>query len=319
MRIGVLNNLRAGRSDSRVAHVLRVLERHPEVYHLETQSGAAVPGALELMAKEKVELLVVNGGDGTLQRVLTEILAPKERTWLPLIAPIRGGRMNMTALDLGAHRRAEAGLTSLLRASSAGRIEERIVERPVLRVSIDPSAGPQFGMFFGVGMLHRAIELTHRMFPPGRAQGVLGAGIVTGGLIGRVLLGQELDGVLVPDRIQFRCDDDAPFTEECLLVMATTVERLFLRMRPFWGREPAPLRFTAIAARTAHLRRNAVGILRGRPGPRITHEAGATSRNLHSLELTLDCGAMLDGEMFDPKPGRVVHVSAHDRLRFVRA
>jgi hypothetical protein len=319
LRIGVLNNLRAGRSDSRVAHVLRVLDRHPEVYHLETQSGAAVPGALELMAKEKVELLVVNGGDGTLQRVLTEILTPKERTWLPLLAPIRGGRTNMTALDLGAKRRPERGLAGLLRASSAGRIEERIVERPVLRVSIDATTGPHFGMFLGVGMLYRAIQLTHRMFPPGRAQGVLGAGIVTGGLLARVVMGRQHEGVLVPDRIQFRCDDDAPFTKECLLVMATTLDRLFLGMRPFWGREPAPMRFTAIGGQAANLRRNAWGILRGRPGPGITHEGGATSRNLRTLEITLDCGAMLDGEMFDPTPGRVIHVSAHDHLRFVRA
>ena len=33
--------------------------------------------------------------------------------------------------------------------------------------------------------------------------------------------------------------------------MATTLERLFLRIRPFWGTEQAPLRFTAIAANAA--------------------------------------------------------------------
>ncbi len=88
MKFGVLNNLRAGRSDAQVSRILAFLKRHPEVAHIETSSAHAAPEALAALADEGVELLVVNGGDGTLQHTLTEILGHAgfgER--VPWIAP----------------------------------------------------------------------------------------------------------------------------------------------------------------------------------------------------------------------------------------
>ena len=51
----------------------------PEVVHVTTGSSAEVPDALARLAHHGVTLLAVDGGDGTLQRVLTEVL---ERTIL---------------------------------------------------------------------------------------------------------------------------------------------------------------------------------------------------------------------------------------------
>ncbi len=101
MRIGLLSNLRAGQSGPQVSRLLRFLRRHPQVHHEETDSAGAVPEALSSLAKQNVDLLVLNGGDGTLQHALTEILDQGEFERVPLIAPLRGGRTNMTALDLG--------------------------------------------------------------------------------------------------------------------------------------------------------------------------------------------------------------------------
>jgi hypothetical protein len=46
---------------------------------------------------------------------------------------------------------------------------------------------------------------------------------------------------------------------------------------------------------------------------------GYTSRNVNEVELHLDCGLVLDGEMFAPEPGRVVRISADRRVQFIRA
>ena len=64
MRIGLLNNLRAGRSRVQVARLLKCLERYPDIMHVETSHAAAVPEALGEFARQGVDLLVVNGGDG---------------------------------------------------------------------------------------------------------------------------------------------------------------------------------------------------------------------------------------------------------------
>ena len=50
-------------------------------------------------------LLVLAGGDGTLQRTLTEALEHTPASALPPIAVLPAGRTNMTAADLNRHRR----------------------------------------------------------------------------------------------------------------------------------------------------------------------------------------------------------------------
>ena len=73
-RIGVLNNLRAGKQGSRVVDVLALLRSHPDVAHEETGSAALLTRAIGRLAKLDLDVLVVNGGDGTLQHALTDIL-----------------------------------------------------------------------------------------------------------------------------------------------------------------------------------------------------------------------------------------------------
>ena len=122
MRIGVVNNLIAGKSQQQVGRMLDFLRSHPDVLHVETDDVGVMPEALADLARQEVDLLVVNGGDGTLQYMLTEILgggAFGDR--VPMIAPLRAGRTNMTALDLGARRNALDGLSKLIQACHEGR------------------------------------------------------------------------------------------------------------------------------------------------------------------------------------------------------
>ena len=318
MRIAVLNNLRAGRSNAEVSRVLSLLRSYPDVLHIETDSVRALPEALAEIARHNVNLLVVNGGDGTLQFTLTEILAGGEFERVPMIAPLRGGRTNMTALDLGARRNPVKGLRGLLEDARAGRLAERIVETPVLRFETHKSRHLQYGMFFGAGTIHRAIELTHRLFPPGRSQGVFGAGIVTGGLLLRASM-QDRKGVLTPDKIQILLDGEMVPHGEFYLVIASALQRLFLRMNPFWGDGPGGVRFTSLASNASRMRAAVPGILRGRPRPFVTSENGFTSANARRAELRLDSGFTIDGEFFGPMSDEVVTITADRRVTFVRA
>jgi choline kinase len=320
MRIGLLNNLRAGRSDAKVSRILRLLEDHPEVAHVETSSAGAVPDALAELADRNVDLLVVNGGDGTLQHALTEILGQRPfGDRVPMIAPLRGGRTNMTALDIGATRDPVRSVARLLDAAREQRLEDCIVERAVLRVEYGPHREARYGMFFGAGLIHRAIELVHRVFPQGRSQGVFGATVVTGALLGKRAMARDAGGILEPDKLQILLDDVALPQGEFTLAIASPLQRLFARMRPFWGEGPGAVRFTAIEAGARSLWRAAPGILAGRPGPAASEANGYTSRNTRCARMRLDCGFTVDGELIAPEPGRVVSITAADRIRFVRA
>lgn len=322
MRIGLLNNLRAGRSGRQVSKILELLSEYPHVHHVETDSVRAVPEAFAMLGRENVDLLIVNGGDGTLQYAVTRILSGKDFRDIPMIAPLRGGRTNMSALDLGAHSNPTKGLRSLLDDAYAGRIESRFVDRPVLRVETLRDAGSRssvnYGFFFGAGMIHRAIGLTHEVFPTGRSQGAFGAGLVTAGLIMRAVT-KQLDGVLTPDKAQISLDGDFVDAGEFTLIIASSLQRLFCRMNPFWGKEPEPVRFTAIASGSTRTGMAAPGILRGKPSAFVMPDNGYFSRNVRTADLRIDCGFTVDGEVVAPRDNEIVRVSGDQRITFVRA
>jgi diacylglycerol kinase (ATP) len=318
LRIGVLNNLRAGRSHAGVSKILEFLKAHPDVVHVETDQAHAVPEVMSEFARQRVDLLVVNGGDGTLQFALTQILHNGDFERVPMVAPLRGGRTNMTALDLGADRNPVRGLADVIAAARSGRIAERIVTRPVLRIASNRRGEVEYGMFYGAGVIQRAIGLTHRLFPPGRSQGVLGAGIVTATLIAK-LCARQTEGILTPDKLQLVLDGEGVPQGEFNLMIATSLRRLFLRMNPFWGRGPGGVRFTSVATGAERTAAAVPGILRGRPRAFVTTEAGYTSRNAERAEIRLDCGYTVDGEIFQPQPDEHVRLSADRRVSFVRA
>jgi hypothetical protein len=318
VRIGLLNNLRAGRSNPEVRRILRLLKNYPEVVHIETTSVRSVPEALASLARQNVELLAVNGGDGTLQYTLTQMLTTDDFPSIPMVAPLRGGRTNMTAMDIGARRDPVKGLQDLMEDVRAGRIGDRLVDRPLLRVETLRDRRAHYGFFFGAGMIHRAIDLTHSIFPRGRSQGSFGAGIVTAGLIMKAIA-KRRDGVLTPDKAQIMLDGELVGAGEFTLIIASSLQRLFLKINPFWGVEEAPVRFTALASGCERTAAAAPGILRGKPRSFVGPAAGYTSRNVDVAELRLDAGFTVDGETIQPRSGEIVRISGDRRVRFVRA
>ena len=322
MRIGLLNNLRAGRNDAQVERLLGFLRRHPEVIHVETSDADVVPEALADLARQEVDLLVINGGDGTLQYALTEILENRAFDGrIPLIAPLRGGRTNMSALDLKADRNPVRGFAALLDDVAAGKIEERISTRQVLcvRYGIDQQA--QYGMFFSLGMIYRAIGMEHRNFNHGsgrRVQGVVSSTMVTAGLLARAAMGDR-GGILAPDKLQLRIDGELQDDGEFFLMLMSTLNKLFSGMQPFWGEGPGGIRYTHIAGSAYRLPRSLTGILRGKPAPFVTEENGYLSKNAKCVELSADCGFTVDGELFPPaEAGRRIEITADQTIQFVR-
>jgi hypothetical protein len=251
---------------------------------------------------------------------LTEVLSDPRFRRTPLIAPLRSGRTNSSARDLGVLKSPLLAMDRIIDLSRNDGVDAHLVRRDVLKVTLDPDGDrPEvhFGMFCGFGVLDRAIRQTHRKFPEGRAQGALGGGIMTALLIGRLLTGRAGD-ILAPDQMAIRLDDVELSDERYQLVLASTLEHVFLNLRPFWGREDAPVRTTAIAAGGDRALRKLWRVVRGLPPSRHGEVPGYTSRNVERADLIVDCGLTIDGELFDPRPGRHVRIEAQEGVSFVR-
>ncbi len=324
MRIGVLSNPQAGRNRTRTARLRAFLDNqlhdHPtdqsNVVHIETSPDVRIEDAVATLARHDIDVLAVWGGDGTLQRVLTETLSTHVFARLPLIAPLKGGRTNTGALDIGSQSDPVNALSALLKAAGEGGIERRIVERSVLRIDLGPDEAVQYGFFFGLGVIHRSTDLKHRILPDQYFQGPLTSGAIIGLVALRALLGSSR-GVLSRDHIDVQLDGQSAEYQSFLLAFATTLNSV-MNIRPFWGQEEAPIHFTAVAEGAERLLLAPIRIVQGRP-PRSDKPAeGYLSRNVNQLDVQLDCGLFLDGELFAPKPGRVVRIEADRRLRFVQ-
>ncbi len=327
MRIGVLTNLRAGGSGSRAAQVLEHLANYPDIVHVETESADTAPEVVRELARAGIDILVVNGGDGTLARTLTELLhenSPFDDDSLPIVAPLRTGRTSMTAYDVGSRRDARVSIERLLQRVRENRIDQALVKRAVLRMKLEPDGVDHWGTFFGVGVIYRGTLLTHRMFPKGRSQGAFGSTVVTAGLIAKALTGRGSDVItpeddpLMIDRISVSLDGEPATPGEFQLLLATTLHRLFAGIRPFWGKGPGGIRYTALGPGCLKQPRDVARVLGGKePRGLNPEEVAFDSRNVEKVELVLDCGISLDGEMFSPLAGRRATLTADHRIRFL--
>lgn len=322
MRIGVLSNRRAGGSGARVARVLEHLSRDPDIVHVEAATSHDAPDAMRELADAGIDILIVNGGDGTLQHTLTAVLrdgSPFRK--VPMIAPIRTGRTSMSALDIGSHRDPMVAVDHLLERVRAGRVEEAVAPHAALRVIVEPDGIDHWGTFFGVGVIYRATLLTHRLFPTGRAQGVFGSSLVTMGLLARALFGagknEDGNDILTADTIDVTLDGEGLGAHDYQLVIATTLRRFMMNIKPFWGTGPGGVRFTAVGPGGLRDPRAVARVLRGKAPKNHADGHLYVSRNCDRVDLDLDCGAVLDGEMFDPRQGRRATLLADRRVRFL--
>lgn len=296
-----------------------VLQDRRNVLHVVTDGPDSVPEVLTRFATEGVDVLVVNGGDGTLQQVLTVMLNNPIFAKLPMVAALRGGRTNMSAIDFGCQRDSAKALASLIDAARSGTLADRRVDRAVLRMDLGPEDGIQFGMFFGLGVIYRAVDLIHRSFPPTkRSRGTVGATVLTAILVARAAF-LSSSGIVTPDPVGIQLENEQIRDREFLLVIASSLGHLFAGMKPFWGQEPAPVRFTALASEAKSKWRSAIGILRGQPRAHVTPESGYNSRNVNRAELRFDSGVCIDGETYPPRPDRLVRIEADRRIQFLRA
>lgn len=298
-RIGVLSNPSSGGNRNGMGEVRTLLANRPGVSHREVRTPGDVASALAHFAGEGVGVLAVNGGDGTVQAALTALFHRKPFDPPPLLAILRAGTSSMIARDVGIRGARIRGLRKLLAwADGESRDDAVILRRPVLRVEAGPDREPLHGMFFGAGAIVRGIEFFHSRMHPLGLRGEAGPGLTLARFLLAALFGNK--DYAAPTSMTIAIDRQAPERRDCLLLLVSTLERLFLGLRPYLGAESGPLRYTAIGADPRHLLRVLPSLLRGRRTPLATPENGYVSRNVREVRLGLAGGFTLDGELYMP-------------------
>lgn len=298
--IGMVTNPRSGGNKKGLGKIREFLARNPGIHHGEAVTPSEVQGVLADFASKGVNLLVVNGGDGTVQSVLTALYVRSLFSVPPLLALLQAGTTSMLSRDVGVRGTPLAALAKILDWSTgAGAGNQSVFERSVLKLSQAEDSEPICGMFFGVGAIPQGIELCHTSMNPNGVRGELLPGLIIARFLLAVLTGK---GTFVPSTdMEIRFDAAPPLENSYLFAMISTLERLFLGLHPFWGTEAAPLRFTALKANPPYLLRNLPYLLRGRRTTTASPENGFFSHNVREITLDFKGKFTLDGEIFEAK------------------
>lgn len=316
--LGLVTNLQSQYNRRHgIGAVENVVNGAPDVLHERLTDMNRLPAVLRDFSIEGVDILAVNGGDGTVQAVLTELFEVRQFSEIPPLAILPGGMTNTISDNVGLGGSPAKALSKLLDAIRKDRAGLRLIDRPILRVENADGYPPQRGMLFGAAGIVRAIEVCRReAHGRGLKSDWASAATLVGLLANWLFLGGRSE-VFRGDEMAISLDGEPAEHGSQVVVLATTVDRLFLRSRPFWNTDSGPVRFTSIADPPKNLLRRVYKILYGGPG-RVIPEATYRSRGARRVVLEMDCPFMVDGQVFKPREGHGVFITAEDKVSFVQ-
>ncbi len=312
--IGILSNCSSTTNREMMSRIRILVDDNPHMFHYEFEDIAAIPDGLKMMAEAGVSLLVINGGDGTIQATITNIINNRPFGTPPAIAILPGGKTNMIARDLGAHHGPDRMLKKLVHLVRSGQVDKKIVPRNLIGLDMHDGSPVRYGMFFGTAAIVRGIlwsrDHVHKNGIPTR----LGHAVA----ICRMVLGAAISNKTSPLTSAsgtISLDEEPLIKGTFNLILVTTLSRLLVGLKPFGRDGKGPLQLSIIKSGPATMRRSLCAFLTGRyTKARID---GLYARTAHKMTISCPDPVTLDGELYTPQPDTPIDLLGDHSLRFV--
>jgi diacylglycerol kinase family enzyme len=315
-KLGVLINTQSGRNRSGTQALDGLLASRADIAVVRPAAPDATAASLASLAREGVNVLGVCGGDGTVQQVLNVILSPASPfAAVPVLAILPGGTTNMIAHDLNEGTRPAAVLEKVLKHLDDGTLPTRLASRPIIRLSGGDAVTPAYGLFFGAAGIYDATISNRGSVDRLGIRDGFGPGLRIVAILLKVATGRD---PFPPTPIQITVDGQLYGDKPAIVVLASTMSRLSMGLRPFWGGGKGGIRVTLVFEASRSILRAVWLALRGRPHPLLTPANGYDSLNADRVELAFDGGCVLDGESFKASRTRPILLQNITDLAFIR-
>ncbi|MFT9099366.1 MAG: acylglycerol kinase family protein [Zymomonas mobilis subsp. pomaceae] len=172
--VALLSNPQSTGNRAKLPDIRHFCVQESDIFHYEVEAVEQIGDALSSIAKTRPSVLVVNGGDGTVQTVLTALYTGQyfEKHMVPPVAVLPNGKTNLIALDLGAEGDPVIALKKIMEISR-GEIKNHIVKRELIALSDDSGKPPVLGMFLGgAGLADLIIYCRDTIYPLGLPNGI---------------------------------------------------------------------------------------------------------------------------------------------------
>ena len=173
--VALLSNPRSTGNRDMLPRIRAFCAGRPDMFHYEVEHVSQIAEALESIARVRPKVLVINGGDGTVQATLTELYNGGQfGRELPPVAVLPNGKTNLIALDLGSSGDPLVALEriAMLAKSDLG---PHVVERELIALTEGETAinRPVLGMFLGgAGLADTILFCRNKIYPLGLPNGV---------------------------------------------------------------------------------------------------------------------------------------------------
>ena len=299
MTAAIIMNPNAARRGRHGAALERAAASAPGILFERLLDFGRLTEILANFAADKVDLLIVSGGDGTVQAVVTALAESRAfRRRQPHLMLLPHGTTNMTAKDLGlgtvpAERVIEAATRrGFVKRSTA------VKQRRTVKIS-GLAAGTQHGFFFGLGAITRAVLLCQQQVHGLGLKGDWATGATLAWGLAATLFRRAKDD---PDRIYQAAEmkieaDRSQFGDpQALLFLATSLDKLILGSRPFWHQSDGAIHITQIGYPLDRIIRRLPRVMYGgddRQLPRDRFVSGSANK----VQIAHEGEIVIDGEI----------------------
>jgi len=319
-RVALLSNPRSTGNRSLLPRVRSYCARQKDIFHYEVEHVSQIGAAMRSIARVQPRVLVINGGDGTVQAALTEMFngghfgdAP------PPVAVLPNGKTNLIAYDLGAGADPIEALERVLEIARSD-LDPHIVQRELISLTDgSPSGKRVVGMFLGgAGLADTMLFCRHNIYPLGLPNGFAHFLTFFAALVAIVI---GITAKFLPPRpapVSVSLPASQSFRGRFAVLMVTTLDRMLLndRFSPTHGSRGS-LSMLLVEQRRGSVLRAILAAVRGRLG-RLADPGVHVQRSQEIRIESEDSNVILDGELFQARRGRPIVLRSTAPMRFLR-
>ena len=318
-RIALLSNPKSTGNLAQLPRIREYCSDHPDVFHYEVEHAKQIGEAMRVIARVRPKVLVINGGDGTVQATLTELCngghfgdSP------PPVAVLPSGKTNLIALDLGARGDPIETLERLIELARTDLAPYTVAREMIALRHGGADDRPVIGMFLGgAGLADMMLYCREKIYPLGLPNSV--AHMITAiAATATQVLGINAS-FLPPDSKPLSVSlshQDAGLSGRFSLLAITTLERLLLST-DMGAHRAGTLKLLAIEERPRSVVRAVLAKIVGRLGR--SHVDGVHFREADEITIEGESSdVILDGETFRAERGSPIHLRTAQPLSFVK-
>ena len=317
--VALLSNPQSTGNLSQLPRIRRFCAEHHDVFHYEVDEVGQVGNALASIAQVRPRILVVNGGDGTVQATLTELHNGGHFEVPPPVAVLPNGKTNLIALDLGSVGDPVRALERVLEIARSD-LDEHLVQREMIALSSGATNRPTVGMFLGgAGLADTILFCRHSIYPLGLPNGVSHVIAALAVLLSIVVRASSRFLPPRPRPIQVRLHRDGFVSGRFSLLIVTTLEKLLLSIQTGDGRPlgRGQMKLLAVDSSLRALLRLFFAGSRGQLGRLPLEGVHLGASDMVEIEGERS-SVILDGELFTARKGEIIRLRSTAPMSFVR-